>query len=381
MPLREFEKFVAQAEAFTGYKSLLTHAMHTSRLRTAQVLAGWDKSTPVLGEIREQDGALVFFYRSEHFVREYRFNEPVLTEFMHRGNLPEDQATLLSKLRLINTRNRLTWALVQAVLAAQTAYLRSGNTMLLLPLTQSELSAELISSASLATVADPGRISRLIRGLSIQLPNGQTVSLSKLFPRHRQIHCYAVNIVIKKEKTLITRGEISAPLTDEEIATVLAREHDIGVSRRTVANIRRDLGIPGCRSRGSRMNYLIATAGFSAQLPLTQQTLRTGVPTQPGIYEIRMSDFEHGVSGSSEVNAVPPLPVLYIGSSGDLRKRLADHLRGSSGNSLLYRHISNGTVTVRFRLIREDWRTAERNLYDVFCETFGSPPLCNRMSP
>lgn len=28
--------------------------------------------------------------------------------------------------------------------------------------------------------------------------------------------------------------------------------------------------------------------------------------------------------------------VVYIGSDGDLRKRLGDHLRGSSGNALLY---------------------------------------------
>jgi RNA polymerase sigma-54 factor len=36
---------------------------------------------------------------------------------------------------------------------------------------------------------------------------------------------------------------------------------------------------------------------------------------------------------------------------------------------------------VRFRLVSEGWRWAERDLYRVFCETFGTPPLCNRMSP
>lgn len=76
-----------------------------------------------------------------------------------------------------------------------------------------------------------------------------------------------------------------------------------------------------------------------------------------------------------------PHSVVYIGSAGDLRKRLGDHLRGGSGNALLYRHIADGAARVRFRLISAGWRWAERELYRVFCETFGAPPLCNRMSP
>lgn len=200
MTLRGFEKFVAQAESSAGFNRLLTHAVQSSQLRTAHVRPNPDKSSPVLGEIREQGSALTFYYRNDSFVREYLFNEPVLAEYKRQGNLPEDQAALLSKLRLINTRNRLTWALVQALLTAQTEYLRSGNSLLLLPLTQSELSARLITTAGLAVVADPGRISRLIRGLSLQLPNGQIVAISKLFPSQRQIHCYVVNIVIKRKK-------------------------------------------------------------------------------------------------------------------------------------------------------------------------------------
>ncbi len=65
----------------------------------------------------------------------------------------------------------------------------------------------------------------------------------------------------------------------------------------------------------------------------------------------------------------------------DLRKRLGDHLRGSSDNVLLYTHLADGAARVRFRLISEGWRWTERELYRVFCETFGTPPLCNRMSP
>jgi len=144
------------------------------------------------------------------------------------------------------------------------------------------------------------------------------------------------------------------------------------------------LAIPDCRSRSQRMNYLAATEGFSALVPLTPQALRTAVPAQPGVYEIRAAlDSPMRSEAGWLEKSTPPGPhgVVYIGSTGDLRKRLGDHLRGSSDNMLLHYPLSDGVARVRFRLVSEGWRRAERDLYRVFCETFGTPPLCNRMSP
>lgn len=73
--------------------------------------------------------------------------------------------------------------------------------------------------------------------------------------------------------------------------------------------------------------------------------------------------------------------MVYSGSTGDLCKRLSDHLCGSSGNTLLHRCIAEGAARVRFRMISDGWRWVERKLYRVFCETFGLPPVANRMSP
>jgi len=184
------------------------------------------------------------------------------------------------------------------------------------------------------------------------------------------------------------------PLTDEAIAGIIEREYGIRLLRRTVANIRHDLAIPDYKSRSRRANYLAATEGFSALVPLTPQALRIMVPAQPGVYEIRVA-FDSSLAGEKEEwlgKSVPPAcvqhadrpgphSVVYIGSAGDLRKRLGDHLRGNSGNALLHRHIAEGAARVRFRLISDGWRWVERELYRVFCETFGAPPLCNRMSP
>ncbi len=107
---------------------------------------------------------------------------------------------------------------MQAVLASQAAYLRSGQVLALLPLTQAEISARLRSESNLSVVADPGRISRLVRGLSIALPNGEAVPVGRLFPKPRQVHCHSVDHVIKREKAWMLQGVLWEPLTDEAIA-------------------------------------------------------------------------------------------------------------------------------------------------------------------
>ena len=217
------------------------------------------------------------------------------------------------------------------------------------------------------------------------MPNGKTIPLVGLLPKPRKIHCYLVDYVIRKEKTWIREGVLGGPLSDEGIAEMLEREYEVRLLRRTVVNIRRALAIPDCRKRRQRMNYLMATEGFSALVPLTPQALRGVVPAHPGVYEIR-SDSPcdlGGYTNPAERRTLLPEPndVIYIGSAGDLRKRPGDHLRGSSGNTLLHRCIVEGAARVRFRMITDGWRWVERELYQVFCETFGAPPLCNRMSP
>ncbi len=389
LPLRAFDRLVTQAESSTGFNALRPW-FTVGRLEGARVVhdaAGipQTKASLILGEVREAGWDLTFLYHRDSYAREYRFDdEEGMNRLMAREETPRDFAGTLRRLRLINTRNRLTHALVQAVLAAQAAYLRSGQALSLLPLTQAEISTRLRSESNLSVVADPGRISRLVRGLSIALANGKAVPLSTLFPKPRQVHCHFVDHMIKTEKTWMSEGLLQGPLTDEAVAAILEREHGIRLSRRTVANIRHDLAIPDYKRRSQRTDYLAATEEFSALVPLTAQALRTAVPVHSGVYEIRTAfTFRPGEEKDWPGKSVPVVPhgVVYIGSAGDLRKRLGDHLRGSSDNALLYRHVADGAARVRFRLVSEGWRWVERELYQAFCETFGTPPPCNRMSP
>ncbi len=407
LPLRTFDRLVTQVELSTGFDALRPWVT-VSQLEGAQVEHDAGEATqtqvsPVLGKIHDMKNlypgtgasrGLMFLYHCDSYVREYRFDEEGVSLMMSRPDFHAELAGVLRRLRLINTRNRLTHALMQAVLVSQAAYLRSGQALALLPMTQAEISTRLRLESNLSVVADPGRISRLVRVLSIALPNGETVPMGGLFPKPRQVHCHFVDHVIKMEKVWMLQEELREPLTDGAIVAILECEYGLRLLRRTVANIRHDLAIPDFRSRSQRMNYLAATEGFTALLPLTYQVLRTAVPAQSGVYEIRAAlgspaseakvqkTFVRAPAGWLEKSAPPgPHSVVYIGSTGDLRKRLGDHLRGSSDNVLLYNHLADGAARVRFRLVSEGWRWAERDLYRVFCETFGTPPLCNRMSP
>ena len=387
-PLQAVERFAARVESSAEF-SALTSWVTVSRLARAQTAGGagdvCSHSASTLGEVRETDGRLVFLYYRESRVREYLFDEMELRRLRSCQKLPEELTTTLHRLRLIDSRNRLTRALVQALLAAQARYLLSGEPLSLVALTKARMSERLSAEAGLSMVVDAGRISRLVRGLSIMRPNGRSIPLTELFLKPRDVHSHYVEHVITEERTWITERAVKGPLSDGVIAEILERKYGIRLLRRTVANIRHAMAIPDSRARGPRMNYMTATEGFSALVPLTPKVLRGVVPAHPGVYEIRaISARGAGGDGSaSETGALPPGPhdVVYIGSAGDLRKRLGDHLRGSSDNALLYRHIADGAARVRFRLIGDGWRRVERELYRLFCETFGTQPLCNRISP
>jgi RNA polymerase sigma-54 factor len=389
MPLRGFDRFVARVESSAEF-SALTPWVTVTRVEGAHVVEGAVDLLPhaassLLGEVREMRGRLMLVYCREHFAREYLFDEAGLHRLRSREDFPKELAGTLHRLRLINNRTQPTHALVPALLESQAEYLLSGEPLSLLSLTQAQMSKRLRAQPGLSIVADAGRISRLVRGLSIGLPNGKTIPLADLLPKPRQIHCRFVDYVITNEKVRISEEVLEGPLSDEAIAQVLEREYGVCLSRRTVANIRHALAIPDCRRRCQRTNYLTATEGFSALVPLTPQALRNVVPAHPGVYEIRSDSLScsGGENNSSARRILPPEAhgVVYIGSAGDLRKRLGDHLRGSSGNALLYRYVTEGDARVRFRLISEGWRWVERQLYRVYYETFGAPPVANRMSP
>jgi len=222
--------------------------------------------------------------------------------------------------------------------------------------------------------ADASRVSRVLRAGSLVMADGTEVNLGRLCPSPREVHRQIVREVVRRERARMMAGEISAPLTDQEIAGAVQKRSTFPVSRRVVAFVRKELGIPNHRMRAQRGCYLTITAGFSSLVPAAVENFRVEVPRAPGVYEIRVEP--PGVEYPAG-----HCTVVYLGSSNDLRGRLLDQLRGNGRNPRLAAYLEEARSQVRWMVVREGWRQRERRIYEQFVETFGAPPECNRMSP
>lgn len=363
-PLGRVRGLVREIEASSCFRSV-EGLVQGGMVRDACVADCVQEAPGVLGEVAKSGGRNGFLYHHAAYAREYVFDDDALARCVHASGEPA-LARLASRVRLVNTRNRLTYALVHAVLELQAEYFQSANPLALRPLSQALVSRALCRDPSFPLVADEGRVSRLVRNLSIRLPGGEDMSLQMFFPSARHRHCQFVAHVIKEERRGMVEGSLAKPFTDGEIAQAVERDFGILLLRRTVAYIRRDLGIPDHRERKKQGDYHAMASRFSTILPLSPEALRAWVPRCPGVYEIR--------AGGSVPGTV------YIGSAGDLRKRLADHMRGSGDNVLLKRVVAEG-AGFRYRRVANEWRILEREVYRAYCKTYGTPPLCNRVSP
>lgn len=377
LPLRSLDRLIAGLEAGATYRSLAPW-VQAGTLAAARLHP--DAGTPLapgsrlLGEVRlSAAGTPGFLFSRAAFAREYRIDEPALADWHARHGLSAAQRQLLYKLHLVNSRNRLNWGLLQAVLQAQAAYFDAGDPLALAALPQTRMVALIAAQGGAAPVQpDAGRLSRLIRAASFRSVDGKLWPLGLLFPKPRQLHGYQLRHLIEQEKALFREGRIERAQSDELLAQRMQACFGSPISRRSVAQVRQQLGIPDGRRRGEIRYHAIATQAFSPLFPMTPQGISHFIPAHSGVYEIRC--------------ALPSEPgaragVVYIGSSQDLKKRLYEHLSGNSGNVHLSNFLSGGGAKVRFWVVRENWRQAERQLYLAFCESFGVPPPCNRMSP
>lgn len=366
LPLRTFARRVQNLEQAPLFPAL-RNVVRCANLSGQPPFAEGEASNDLLGAAQRSGDTVVWRYASAAFDREYVFEEEALAHHLRRSD--PALTRLVSCLRLVNTRNRLTHALVQALIEAQREYVLTGDPLHKKPLSQNALSGRIRASGACPVHADPSRVSRLIRHIAIQLPCGQVARLRTLCPAPREVQRNFVSEVIRQEQVRMIDDGSLVPMTDREIAALVQRDFGARLLPRTVAYIRQDLDIPGSRERGRRSEYLSMTVGFSAVLPLTREILHEHVPAVPGVYELRR-----------EVTAPPTCPIIYIGSARDVRKRLFDHLRGYSGNRVLTAQVQDG-ARFRYRPVAVHWRETERALYGAFLATFGAAPLANRMSP
>ena len=73
--------------------------------------------------------------------------------------------------------------------------------------------------------------------------------------------------------------------------------------------------------------------------------------------------------------------IIYIGSTGNIRKRLREHLGKNGKNGHIRDFLKKGGCSFRYMQLSKDWKEEEKRLYNLFHTTYGAPPRCNRVRP
>jgi transposase len=134
---------------------------------------------------------------------------------------------LFKRLELINSRKDTVTRILRGIVEKQALYFESGNGKAVLPFSQKQL-AERIELI-------PSSISRAISGKSVETPWGEEKALKDFFPRPR---------LFKKElvRQLLETGE-EFP-SDEAIKAKLEQTFGVSISRRSIADLRKELKFP-----------------------------------------------------------------------------------------------------------------------------------------
>ena len=140
---------------------------------------------------------------------------------------------LLKKVELVNSRQDTLTQILQAVVERQALYLESAEPKALLPFSQRELAKKI----GLA----PSSVSRAISGKSIDTPWGKEIPLKHFFPRPKSFKKELLRQLLEADKEL---------RSDEAIRARLQDKFGVAISRRSVANLRKELKISP-RRRGN----------------------------------------------------------------------------------------------------------------------------------
>ena len=376
--LERFVNFIAGLEELPLYQKLSYEGIITRRyLPDAKIAREERFPSGVIAEVKN-DGSFSIHYSNAGFSIEYMVDNEKLQRIISGGKLTEedkkDISRLLHKLRRINTRNLITHEVLKGILHCQRDYFESNNELGLKPLRRAELARAILKENSGGIVTDISRISRVIRGISIITPLGKEVALRSLFPTKRDVIKRRIRVLLSSEREDMYGGRLKVPYTDEQIRRKLSDEHNISITRREVAYCRKGLGILPYSKRVNSHGYPPLTVNFSPIYPFTIPSVKNNAPKCPGIYELRLDNAKIDYpKGSCEI--------FYIGSGGNLRKRLFSHLSPSSGNGGINKFIQEKGCAFRYVQVPQGWEGQEKRFFNLFTDTFGDSPLCNRISP
>ena len=216
--------------------SIMSEFYHPSNL-TSDVI----HYSKVASVDREEDDFVIsyfspYFARGRYLIDYERFEELNSSGAFSKAEAREARQ-LFKKLELINSCKDTINRILQNIIKKQALYLETSNPKSLLPFSQKEL-AKTIGLA-------PSSVSRAIRGKSIDTSWGEEVPLKHFFPRPKRFRKELLRQLLEGD------DELSS---DEMIRSRLWEKFGVSVSRRSVANLRKELKLPaiGRRTTGGR---------------------------------------------------------------------------------------------------------------------------------
>jgi hypothetical protein len=181
-------------------------------------------------------GFKINYYTKSLAAGRYVIDYEMFEDYAAKKGLSKKEITnirvLFKKLETINICKSTLHLILVNLIEKQSAYIESGNCRDLLPLSQKEM--------ALKIGVHPGTFCRAIKDRTIVIPCGREITLKSLFPNPRKFRMRIVKEVMQSESNTVS---------DAAISLMLAEKHGVNISRRTIADIRRELRIPAGRDR------------------------------------------------------------------------------------------------------------------------------------
>jgi hypothetical protein len=169
--------------------------------------------------------------KGKYIIDYEKFENSVITNGMNKKEI-NDTRSLFKKLEMVNTCKETLYSIINNIIRKQSAFIESGDLKELLPLSQKEMALQMGIS--------PGTLSRAIKFRTIEIPCGREVAIKSLFPNPRRFKSLVLKKILESEKGMPS---------DAVIQTRLAEKYGINISRRSVADIRKELKIPAGGAR------------------------------------------------------------------------------------------------------------------------------------
>ena len=176
--------------------------------------------------VKDGEPELAFFHR-EIWKGRYKVDAEKLAALLP-GVEPAEQARiekLLKRVEFADKRKTTLYRALEILISVQAEYLRTGDPALRRPLSQRTLAKNL--------EVDPSVLNRMVSNKSLEMPWGVEAPMTALLPSAKR-----VNLDRLYELAAERPG-----LSDEALRAALKERHGIELSRRSVAQYRKDLGL------------------------------------------------------------------------------------------------------------------------------------------